>query len=375
MMNHQCVPNVRYKFDDRQVMVVEAATRIAKGEEIFTSYLQLLWSTLSRRLLLKATKDFMCFCPRCKDPTENNTYLSALKCAKQECAVGRLLPIDPIAVSSPWQCDACGLKMPFKKISRIRDVLSSVICGKLKNKNFRHIQSFLKTTIPDILPPNNEFALELKLYVIWRVGEEKAEEGDEWDGDFYMRVELKFQIIILEYLLEDFLEKELYCEDLLALLETMGAGESTIKGLLQFELFKTREALKRLSKASVSHFKRFPMISSFDEVILTIILIIIIDLVLSSYVFPNRFKLIPIRLYLHFHPPPHHLIFNTHAQPLSCTQINPNRHPKSRLFIYYIVSLITSSPFSSYFVDLFCPSFECYLMPTPVVLPEKEIIF
>lgn len=177
-MNHQCVPNVRYKFDDKQVMVVQAAKRIKKDEEIFTSYLQLFWSTLSRRLQLKATKDFMCACPRCKDPTENNTYLSALKCAKQECTAGRLLPINPILIHSPWKCDVCGMKLEFKKISRIQDVLSSVIVSKLKNKDLKHIQAFLRTTIPDILPPNNEFVLELKLYVIWRVGEENPESGE-----------------------------------------------------------------------------------------------------------------------------------------------------------------------------------------------------
>lgn len=47
------------------------------------------------------------------------------------------------------------------------------------------------------------------------------------------------------------MEKEVFCEDLLALLGVMGAGESTIKGLLQFELFKTREALKKLDKTLV----------------------------------------------------------------------------------------------------------------------------
>lgn len=176
-MNHQCVPNVRYKFDDKQVMIVQAAKRIAKDEEIYTSYLQLFWSTLSRRLQLKATKDFMCSCPRCQDPTENETYLSALKCAKQECTTGRLLPIYPLMVSSPWKCDVCGIKLEFKKISRIQDVLSSVIVNKLKNKDLRNIQNFLKNTVVDILPPNNEFVLELKLYVIWRVGEEIAENG------------------------------------------------------------------------------------------------------------------------------------------------------------------------------------------------------
>lgn len=182
MMNHQCVPNVRYKFDDRQVMVVQAAKRIRKDEEITTSYLQLFWSTLSRRLQLKATKDFVCSCPRCLDPTENGTYFSALKCAKQECTTGRLLPINPVVICSPWQCDVCGFKLEFKKISRIQDVLSSVIVGKLKNKDLRNIQTFLRTTLPDILPPNNEFVLELKLYVIWRVGESGSESGEEKRG-------------------------------------------------------------------------------------------------------------------------------------------------------------------------------------------------
>lgn len=80
-------------------------------------------------------------------------------------------------VSSPWKCDVCGIKLEFKKISRIQDVMSSVIVNKLKNKDLRNIQNFLKNTVVDILPPNNEFVLELKLYVIWRVGEENAENG------------------------------------------------------------------------------------------------------------------------------------------------------------------------------------------------------
>lgn len=75
-----------------------------------------------------------------------------------------------------------GLKLEFKKISRIQDVLSSVIVGKLKNKDLRNIQTFLRTTLPDILPPNNEFVLELKLYVIWRVGESGSESGEAKRG-------------------------------------------------------------------------------------------------------------------------------------------------------------------------------------------------
>lgn len=178
MMNHQCVPNVRYLFDDKQTMIVQAAKAIKKDEEIFTSYLQLFWGTLSRRLQLKATKEFMCACRRCSDPTENLTFLSALKCAKQDCTSGRLLPINSLMISSPWQCDQCGLKLEFKKIWRIQDVFSSIIVHKIKDKNLKNIQDFLNHTVPDILPANNEFVLELKLYVIWRVGDPNADRGE-----------------------------------------------------------------------------------------------------------------------------------------------------------------------------------------------------
>lgn len=180
MMNHQCIPNVRYNFDDQQIMMVYAARPIKKDEEIFTSYLQLLWSTLSRRLQLKATKDFMCACPRCSDATECGTYISALKCSKLDCRSGRLLPVDALNIGSPWQCDKCDVKLEFKKVSRIQDVLSSVIL-KLKEKGLRNMQDFLKNTMPDILPGNNEYVLELKLFVIWRVCEDNKKYGEE-DG-------------------------------------------------------------------------------------------------------------------------------------------------------------------------------------------------
>lgn len=198
MMNHQCLPNVRYNFDDRRIMIVQAAKEIKEGEEISTSYLQLLWSTLTRRLQLKATKDFMCSCPRCVDPTENGSYISAIKCAKPDCTTGRLLPVNPLVVSSPWQCDVCALKLEFKKISRILDVLSSVIL-KLKDKGLRNMQEFLKNTVPDILPVNNEFALELKLFVIWRVGKESSEKRGR-KGREYFKYLLLIKLIILQNL-------------------------------------------------------------------------------------------------------------------------------------------------------------------------------
>lgn len=62
----------------------------------------------------------------------------------------------------------------------------------------------------------------------------------------------KWKLFDTDYGVEDYLEKQGYCEDLLQLLDIMDSGESTIKGLLQFELFKTREALNKLKNNSVS---------------------------------------------------------------------------------------------------------------------------
>lgn len=177
MMNHVCVPNVRYVFDAVHVMIVQAVRPIKRGEELFTSYLQLFWGTLSRRLQLKATKEFMCSCQRCADPTENGTYISALKCAKQECTDGRLLPVDSLLISSPWRCDVCALELEFKKVSRIQDVLSSIIIAKLRSNRLDEVHEFLRHTVPDILPATNQFAIELKLYTIWRIGDPKLGNG------------------------------------------------------------------------------------------------------------------------------------------------------------------------------------------------------
>ncbi|XP_055712974.1 SET domain-containing protein SmydA-8 isoform X2 [Phlebotomus papatasi] len=225
MMNHQCIPNVRYCFDANHVMRVQATKQIMCGEEIFTSYIQIFWGTYSRRVHLMATKDFMCNCSRCIDPTEGGTYLSALRCPKDPCQ-GRLLPLKPLELGSPWACDICSTQLDCKKVSRVQDVLSALIITKLRKGNPRLVLDFLKTCINNIMPGTNQFIVELKLFIIWNVGNDEK----------------------YDYTLEDFQVKEKFCLELMGLLEQMGAGECTIKALIYFELYKCREQLVKLQR-------------------------------------------------------------------------------------------------------------------------------
>ena len=58
------------------------------------------YGTSYRRVDLKSTWAFDCCCPRCKDPTENGSNVSAVVC--ENCKFGYALPIDPCDYNSEW---------------------------------------------------------------------------------------------------------------------------------------------------------------------------------------------------------------------------------------------------------------------------------
>jgi len=64
--NHSCVPNLERTFVGETV-VVTARRKVAKGGELFTSYLDqdADQSTEERRAMLKAKYNFVCECERC----------------------------------------------------------------------------------------------------------------------------------------------------------------------------------------------------------------------------------------------------------------------------------------------------------------------
>lgn len=142
-MNHNCVPNIRYSYGRDQIMTCKASKLIKKGEQIFNSYTKILWGTINRRMHLYYSKNFLCKCERCMEPTEfgkinkkitlkviknssTGSYVSAINCIRIECP-GKMLIIEPLVMTSPWKCDTCGLNLSNLKVTKIHDIISKQV--------------------------------------------------------------------------------------------------------------------------------------------------------------------------------------------------------------------------------------------------------
>ncbi|XP_024082974.1 protein msta-like isoform X2 [Cimex lectularius] len=153
IMNHDCSPNTRhfYSKEDPFMMIVVATKRIAQGEEITNTYCPLLWATNSRRVFLHMTKEFLCRCLRCQDPTEFGSYLSAFWC---KCG-GTYLPILPLNFHSKWKCDKCNSLLNPLEVSQIQ--------SNIKKLSVEQMES--------ILHPNNTIVAQFKMEAIRSLGE------------------------------------------------------------------------------------------------------------------------------------------------------------------------------------------------------------
>ncbi|XP_053681684.1 SET domain-containing protein SmydA-8 [Sabethes cyaneus] len=217
LMNHRCLPNTRYVFDEQLVMRCYASKPIRRGEQIFNNYSRTLWGTHHRIVQLCFSKHFLCGCRRCRDPTELGTYLGALKCVRERCTGGRMLPSDPLKVSSVWQCDACGLKMDNLRITKIQEIAGRMVLNNAVKRDAAYIVDYLKDHAARFLLPCNQFTVELKLQAIRKIQQDAS--------------------------LELLLEKEQFCREILAILAKLDYGECFVKGVLCYELFKVRMVL------------------------------------------------------------------------------------------------------------------------------------
>ncbi|XP_052868645.1 SET domain-containing protein SmydA-8 isoform X1 [Anopheles cruzii] len=219
MMNHCCQPNVRYVFDRQLRMRVYASRPIRRGEQILNNYSKLLWGTQHRIIHLCFSKNFVCGCQRCKDPTEFGTYLGALKCVRESCTEGRMLPVNPLKILSVWQCDQCNLKLSNVKATKIQEIAGRMVLNNALKRDGPHIIGYLNDHILKFLLPTNQFIVELKLQAIKKIQPSRP------------LVELR--------------EKERYCLEILDLLDRLKYGECFIKGILCYELFVTCAAIAR----------------------------------------------------------------------------------------------------------------------------------
>jgi hypothetical protein len=179
LMNHNCVPNIRYSYNTDCQMTVKAVKPIRAGAEIFSSYTGTLWGTPARRLHMYKTKHFWCRCDRCADPTERGTLLAALKCFSSECP-GSLLPLEPLKSSSSWQCLDCGMRVPAKKICVLQNALGNLMAS-LDFQNVDQLENFLMYRVNKYIPKSNQIVVDLQCHLIWEIGDTK---GLHWHGKF-----------------------------------------------------------------------------------------------------------------------------------------------------------------------------------------------
>ncbi|XP_030568282.1 SET domain-containing protein SmydA-8 isoform X2 [Drosophila novamexicana] len=213
MLNHQCTPNAAHHFEDGETIVVTATERIPLGAEITMSYAKLLWSTLARKMFLGMTKHFMCQCPRCQDPTENGTYLSALFCREQGCK-GLVIPVQTKTLQPDWRCLSCENVFPHAKMARYQDFALNTINNRINTCSVRDMIHFINELCPRFCPPSNYVLIEAKLNVIWRMTRLGAE----------------------QYTPDEIAIKDRYREEILAILHKLGAGECTLKKLINEEI-------------------------------------------------------------------------------------------------------------------------------------------
>lgn len=217
LMNHDCIPNIRYVYREDKTMAVYAVKPIKEGEQVFNTYTKFLWGTNQRRVHLAYSKKFLCFCDRCKDPTEFNSFISAIRCVRLDCK-GKMLPLNPTVIQSPFRCDECGLKLDHIRVSKIQDIISSQVFHKILNDRMASINHYLKDKLLKIVTATNQFVIEVKLQIILKM---KQEEN-------------------YEMTLEDYGDVEQYCYDVLEIMKHLGTGECFVKGLLFNELINTK---------------------------------------------------------------------------------------------------------------------------------------
>lgn len=229
LMNHNCIPNIYYVYDDNKIMTAKASKLIKKGEQIFNSYTKFLWGTQQRRVHLGYSKNFLCKCNRCLDPTEFNSFVSGIKCIRPKCD-GIMLPVHPLVVTSPWACDKCNLKLDHARISNITDILSKQIFNRILHEPMNLINKYLKEKLSNFLPESNQFAIELKLQIILKLKQEP---------NYTMSI-------------EDHQDIEKYCEDILEIINKLTMGECFVKGILYHEIAVTKLKLAELQGVEVN---------------------------------------------------------------------------------------------------------------------------
>lgn len=126
----------------------------------------------------------------------------------------------------------CKQKHDSRKIFNIQSIMTQFFANKIESDTIENILIFLRSHILKALPKTNQFVMELKLFSIWHVGNIKDK----------------------QFKLEDYIDKEVYCVQVIDVLDKLNTSNSILSGKLYFELYKTRLMLQSLNHETVRSF-------------------------------------------------------------------------------------------------------------------------
>ncbi|XP_035444047.2 SET domain-containing protein SmydA-8-like [Spodoptera frugiperda] len=183
-MEHSCMPNTKhtsFAFNpkdrkDLYEITIKAVVPIMKNDHIATMYSHALWGTQARRQHLKDSKYFACKCPRCSDPTELGTYLSAMRCLGDEnkpCD-GIHLPEDPLDDETDWVCNKCPVRVSSSQVHMIMSQMGEDVEAVLMMEGSVTILENLLCRLAMFLHPNHYYMYSLKHSLVQLYGREQG---------------------------------------------------------------------------------------------------------------------------------------------------------------------------------------------------------
>lgn len=225
LIEHSCIPNTKHTFNqspkdksDLYRITIKAVVPIQKGEHIATMYSHALWGTLARRQHLKDTKYFACKCPRCSDPTEMGTYLSAMKClgdGSTPCD-GIHLPQNPLDDETDWACNKCTMKLSNSQVSMIIGQMGEEVENVLMMGGSVTILENLLCRLSTFLHPNHYHLYSIKHSLVQLYGRQPS------------------------YMSQDILDKKIkMCKDLIEITKILDPGNARLSlytSVLEHEL-------------------------------------------------------------------------------------------------------------------------------------------
>ncbi|CAL4066087.1 unnamed protein product [Meganyctiphanes norvegica] len=269
LLEHNCIPNSHRTFDENLSLVVRAAVNIKRGEHITSCYTDPLSTTINRVEGLRISKYFTCQCSRCLDPTELNTFVSALKCSpcskkileeeaealakakgpKSPRGVQRranpfapkfaaallggnssqqeddkpgpwVVPTDPISQNSTWKCLRCGTCQNDEYPNNITEILveEAEELDQDSNMTIEIYEAFLDKW-DHIFHPNHAVFMNIKYALLHLYGTEEGHQMDDLN-------------------LAQLTRKEELCRQVLKVADVISPGISRLRGSVQYELYQ-----------------------------------------------------------------------------------------------------------------------------------------